>query len=398
MKKLLLALACLLGSVSSAAAQTPPPGGDERPTLTILGLELRPRLLFNNIGVDNNVKNEAVNPKKDFTFGAQPDLEITARPGPFKVVWVTGTEFLWYRKYKEERMVNRSSNVTAELSNSIFRPWVQYGVSNTKARPTAEIDARAQRRPRTIAAGLSLKLATRTSLAFKWTEYRERYDEGQFFRDQDLAETLNSRTTALEGAIGLTLTPLTSISLVGGRDEIRFDRAPIRDADVIRIAPTVTFSPAGPMNGTLSIGYKRVDGVDPSMPDYSGLAMNGTLSVLLGMRYRLETRLTRDVQYSYERALPYYVLTGGRGTLATQLNNWLDVRITGGQDRMNYRGFDGTDEGIDRLTVYGAGLGFRLGDRRRFVIQTEFTERTSGRDALRGYKNHRVFGTLTWGA
>jgi hypothetical protein len=32
------------------------------------------------------------------------------------------------------------------------------------------------------------------------------------------------------------------------------------------------------------------------------------------------------------------------------------------------------------------------------VLQAEFTERDSERDALRGFKNHRVFGTLTWGA
>jgi hypothetical protein len=389
----------LLGAATTAQAQTPPPGGDERPTLTLFGLEMRPRLLFNNIGVDNNVKNEAVNPKKDFTFGAQPDLEITARPGPFKVVFLSSSEFLWYQKYKEERMLNRSSTVTVELNTPILRPFFSFGTQNTKARPSPEIDVRAQRHPRTMSAGAYLKLATRTNLMFKWVEARERFDEDQFFRGQDLAETLNSTSTTYEGSIGIDVTPLTQFSLVGGRDELRFDRAPLRDANVVRVMPTLSFNPQGPINGSLAVGYKVFEGLDPSLPAYKGVAMNGTISVLLGVRYRLETRLTRDVQYSYEETLPYYVLTGGRATLATQLNEFLDVRLTGGQDNMRYSAFDGGDSpGTDRLKVYGGGIGFRIGDRKRFVIQAEFTERDSDRDALRGYKNHRVFGTLTWGA
>jgi len=97
--------------------------------------------------------------------------------------------------------------------------------------------------------------------------------------------------------------------------------------------------------------------------------------------------------------LPYYVLTGGRATLTTQLNELIDLRVGGGQDNMRYSAFGGVaSPGSDRLNVYGGGIGFRVGDRKRLIIQAEFTERDSERDALRGYKNHRVFGTLTWGA
>ena len=395
----MLTVAIVMFVAAEAQAQTPPPGGDERPTLTIFGLEVRPRLTFNNIGVDNNVKNEAVDPKKDFTFGAQPDLEVTARPGPFKIVFLSGTEFLWYQKYKEERMLNRSSTITAEVNTPLLRPFVSYSTQNTKARPSPEIDVRAQRHPRQISAGATLKLATRTSLTFKWVEARERFDDEEFFRGQNLADTLNSTSTTYEGSVGLELTPLTHFSIVGGRDELRFERAPLRDANVVRVLPTLSFNPQGPINGSLAVGYKVFEGVDPSLPAYKGMAANGTISVLLGVRYRLETRLTRDVQYSYEETLPYYVLTGARVTLATQLNDLLDVRMTAGQDNMRYSAFTGGDSpGTDRLKVYGGGIGFRIGDRKRFVIQAEFTERDSDRDALRGYKNHRVFGTLTWGA
>lgn len=397
---LAMTAALLLCAAATAFAQTtPPPGGDERPTLIVGPFELRPRIIVHSIGVDNNVFNEAENPKRDFTFGANPDVEATLRTGPVRIVWLTGSEFLWYQDYESERAVNRSSNVTVDATLKAFRPFVNYTAAVTSSRPSPEIDARAERRPRSLSAGATLKLATRTSVGFKWVNGRERFDEEAAFRGQGLAETLNNESETLEGTVGLELTPLTSFSIVVGRDELRFDHSPFRNSTSARVAPTLTFSPAGVINGSASVGYKTFEGVDSRLPDYKGLAMNGSVAVILAQRFRVETRFTRDVQYSYEEFLPYYVLTGGRATVATQLTNLLDFRLAAGHDRMHYRAYEGGESpGTDRLRVYGGGVGFRVGDQKRLVIQAEFIQRTSTRDHIREFKNHRIFGTLTWGA
>ena len=93
------------------------------------------------------------------------------------------------------------------------------------------------------------------------------------------------------------------------------------------------------------------------------------------------------------------MLTGVRGTLSTQLTNLLDFRVTAGQERMRYEAYgDAGSPGTDRQRVLGGGIGFRIGDRKRLVIQAEFIERDSPRDRLREFTNHRIFGTVTWGA
>lgn len=393
----ILAMAVFMTSV--AAAQTPPPGGDERPTLTLGPVELRPRLILHSIGVDNNVFNEADNPKRDFTFGTQPDIEFTVKPGPLKVVWLVGTDYIWYKDYASERTLSRSSNLNVDLTLRAFRPFFNFSIADTSSRPSPEIDARARRYPRTFAAGATVKVATRTTLGFKWADGRERYEEDEQFRGQDLAATLNNDSKTLEGSVAFELSPLTTFSVIAGRDELTFEPAPLRNSTSMRVYPTLTFNPAGVINGTASIGYKTFDGDDPAMPDYTGLAMNGSVSVVFGQRYRVESRFTRDVQYSYEEALPYYVLTGVRGTLSTQLTNLLDFRVTAGQERMRYEAYaDAGSPGTDRQRVLGGGIGFRIGDRKRLVIQAEFTERDSPRDRLREFTNHRIFGTVTWGA
>jgi hypothetical protein len=390
----------LLASAHAAYAQTPPlpASNEERPTFVIGGFELRPRLLV-LMGVDNNVFNEPENAKRDFAIGVHPDLEVTVKPGPVKVVSLLVSDFLWYKDHESERIANRSASVNVDANLRAFRPFASFSIADTSARPSPEIDARAHRNPQTFSAGATVKIGTRTSAGAKWTHGRERYDDNEAFRGEDLATTLNNESTTIEGIFGVELTPLTSLSLVVGRDDLNFDHTAVRNATATRVLPTLTFSPAGLINGTAAVGYKHFEGDDSSMPDYKGLVMNGSVSVLLGQRYRVETQFARDIQYSYEAALPYYVLTGGRGTLATQLTSIFDVRGTVGYDRMRYQAYNGGDSpGSDRQRVYGGGIGFRIGDRKRLLLQVEFIERNSDRDRQREYTNQRIFGTFTWGA
>jgi hypothetical protein len=395
------AIACLvlLGVPAVAAAQPPPEApADQRPTYTVGPVAVRPRLLFNNIGVDDNVFNERENPKSDWTFSAQPDVEFSLRPGRARLVWLSGAEFVYYRRYETERSINRSQSLSAEYDLNVLRPFVTYTTAHTSARPNAEIDLRARRHPRAYSVGSMVKLASRFSGTLLLRKTREEYDGGVGFREQELAETLNHRGTIYEGSVAFQATPITSLSVVMSHERLRFDHAPLRDSRSIRIAPTVTFTPFGLLNGTASVGVRKFEGESAALPGYTGVVMNGTLSSVLLDRFRLDTRFTRDVQYSYEESLPFYVLSGGRATLAAQMTDRFDLRVTAGHDRMNYRAFAGeSDPGADTMNLYGGGIGFYLGDRTQLVLQTEFTERSSGRDRAREFRNRRIFATMTWG-
>jgi hypothetical protein len=387
------------GVPALAAAQPPPeaPPG-ERPTYTLGPVTVRPRLLLNNMGVDDNVFNETDDPKSDWTFGAQPDVEFSLRPGRARLVWLSGAEFVYYRRYDSERSINRSQTLSAEYDLNVLRPFATYSTSHTSARPNAEIDVRARRHPYAYSFGSTVKMASRLTGTALVRKTREEYDEGTAFREQELAETLNHRGTIYEGSVAFQATPITSLSVVVAHETLTFDEAPLRDSRSIRVAPTVTFSPFGLLNGTASVGMKRFEGDSAAMPGYTGLVMNGTLSTLVLDRFRIDTRFTRDVHYSYEEALPFYVLTGARATLAAQLTDRFDVRVSGGHDRMHYRPFAGEpDPGADTMNLYGGGVGFYIGERTRLVLQTEFTDRASARDRAREFSNRRIFATMTWG-
>jgi hypothetical protein len=393
-------LVCSIAAVGALApglvdAQTE----QDRPTVRVGPFQFSPRLSFTNVGIDYNVFNERINPKRDFTFVAAPDLEVALHPGRLRLTYTSGAEFVYFREFTSERSVNRRLGATADLDLTLLKPFATVSFAHTSARPNAEIDVRARHHPRLYTAGTKLKLATRSEMVFSVREARDAYDEGLEFRGVELARTLDQKTRGYDTAFNVALTPFTTVGLVVSSEQERFQHSPLRNSDTLRIAPKVTFSPLGLITGSASVGYRRFRGVDPTLPDFSGLVSSGSLGILFVGRYKLDTAFNRDVQYSYEAIVPYYLVTGVRGTLSMQTIGLLELRALGGRETMDYRASESAaTAGADRMISYGAGAGYRVGQRARVVVDVEFVHRTSTRDLSREYRNHRIVASLTWGA
>lgn len=383
-----------------AAAQSP---DADRQAVRVGPFEIKPRLAITNAGIDYNVFNERVNPKRDFTFVAAPDVEVAVHPGRLRLAYTSGSEMVYFREYASERSINRSVGARADLDLTILKPFATFTSAHTSARANAEIDIRARHHPRLFTAGTRLKLATRTEMVFTAREARDIFDDGESFRGVELSRTLDQTTRGYDTAFNVLLTPFTTAGVVVSRDQQRFARSPIRDADSWRIAPTLTFSPLGLVTGTASVGYRRFNGLDPRLPDYTGVVAAGSVGILFVGRYKLDTTFTRDVRYSYEDELPYYLVNGVRGTFAAQVIGLVELRLLGGRESMSYRAAGGPHlatlvPGRDALRSYGAGAGYPVGERARVVVDVEFINRTSTRDLSREYFNHRILASLIWGA
>src|SRR5262249_55546657 len=157
------------------------------------------------------------------------------------------------------------------------------------------------------------------------------------------------------------------------QEQMRFENDPVRDSNTLRIAPTFSFSPAAMLNGTASVGYRRLKGLQSGLEDYSGVVAIGTLGTAIADRFKIETVFTHDVKSSYEQELPYYVLPGGRVSLTTILAGGFDVRLKAGREVMDYHGLAGTpDPGSDTLVIYGPGIGYQITPRALLVVEAEF--------------------------
>ena len=394
--RLAAAVAIVVLSAASARAQSSP--GTDAGVVKFGPLSIKPTFMIRNIGRDNNVFNEAENPKKDFTMTLSPAAEIVFQPRRLKVSYTQTTDYVYFHTYKDERGANQSSSLRADLDLGVLQPYIGTGGVSTKARLNHEIDERARHEDRSYIAGVTFRLSTSTTLRVGVRRLTTRFDEDEEFRGQRLADSLNSRLESVEGAVGVALTPLTSLGVQVAKERQVFDLASERDSDTIRVMPTLTFSPLGLINGTVAVGYRKFTARDPATPEFSGLvALVGT-GVTLFDNHRVDVSVTRDLSYSYDRETPYFVGTSATVTWTYAVAGPFDIKLSAMRDRMHYRGSGVTtaaDE--DNYDEYGAGLGIRVRRRLRIGVQGDFVRRESDKGSDRNYDNHRIYGTLTWG-
>lgn len=391
-------LACLLSAVAGvravAAGQAPdtaPPG-----TVTLGPIRITPSLVLKDMGIDDNVFNEAENPKHDFTFTVVPRADVAFRMRRLRLGFSTTTDYVYYRTYRSERGTNTSSQIRMDVDLGILKPYATVQGLNSRARVNPEIDARARHRDLIYGGGVALKVASRTSLLVNASRSTISYDPDAEFRGVDLRQSLDGRRQSVDAGIAIELTPITTFSTVVAREHQRFSLSPDRDSTSWRVTPSFTFSPSGLLTGGASVGYRRFHTISPALPDYSGLVSTVNVGATIYGRNLVRGLFTRDVQYSYELATAYYVGTGGTLTWTFAVVGPIDVRGTAGRYRMDYRTV-GESAGQDHTTTYGGGVGYRLSRHARLGVNAEWSRRESNRSAERGYRNHRIFAGLTWG-
>jgi putative beta-barrel porin BBP2 len=370
-------------------------------TVRIGPLGINPTLTVHDIGRDENVFNDPVNPQSDFTMTVSPKATVLFRPRIVHLTYTTATDYVYFKKFKDQRSTNQLSGVRADFDLARFQPYVGIQGTTSRERYNQEVDARAKHRETTENAGIGLRVATRTTVSVGVRRTDLSFDPGTTFRGADLSRSFDSRLNAVDTSFGVDLTPFTNLRLVVSEEEQRFTFARERDSRSYRITPTVTFSPDALLKGSLAIGYRRFTPKSSELPGYSGLVATVNLGTVILGRHRLDGVFTRDLRYSYDEATPYYLTTGGTVTMTSEIFGPVDVRLSGSRQLLDYRSLGqaaGTGPGNDTVTGYGFGVGYRLRDRVRLGGNADWSQRDSELSANRAFRNRRIYASVTWGA
>jgi hypothetical protein len=361
-------------------------------------LGLSPTLTITNFGTDSNVFNDSVNPQSDFTMTVTPRVQAKLRTGRTVLSGTLATGLNYFRTFSDERSVDYSTDVRADVDLGRFQPYASASRLDTHDRLNAELDIRAPRIQTDLSGGARLRLTARTGVVAGFRHSTLKFDEASIFDGVALSQTLDSGIDIVEGGLEFYLTPLTTLSVVASGQQDRFERSPERDADTLRIMPSVRFEAPAIIEGTFGIGYRRFDGLDPALPDYAGLVFKGTLAHTFAERTRVELHLSRDVQYSFEELEPYYLMTGFRVTLSQVVRESIDVRGAVGRERLDYRAEESPTEDPrrDRADVFSAGAGYRFQSNIRIGVDVEYARRASDR-ADRAYDRTRLLGSFSYG-
>ena len=395
-------LSCVIAVVSASAtparAQTQAPEAIETMPIHFGALGLRPSISITNVGNDSNVFNEAEHPQEDFTATVVPRLVARVRGGRMTLSYGSAADMVYFKKFTSERSVNANTDIRLDADLGRVQPYASIGWMATKERLNAEIDVRTPRSQRALAGGLRVLMASRTALLVSGRRFTLDFDEGALFKGVDLSRTLNSQADSVDASLQLLLTPLTTFSMTTSLQRDRFEAAPERDSDTLRLLPALQFDPSTLIRGSVAVGYRRFRPLTPALPDYSGLLVQAGLGYTMLARTKFDLDLARDVQYSFEDDEPYYLSTGGRLTVTHQLVGPLDLQAFGGGQTMAYRqSGTPTDVRRDQVRSYGGGAGYRLRNNMRLGVTWETNRRQSALDD-RDYVRRRIYASLIYGS
>jgi hypothetical protein len=393
------AVACLLQVVALASfAHAQDPIDDpEQGRFRFGPIRFTPSLQVTSLGIDTNVFNEVDNPKQDTTVALGPTVDLWLKLGRARLSGKTGMDYNYFQKYDSQRFWGTRNELRLSLPLNRITPFVEGGYTNTRQRPGFEIDARARRTQALGRAGVDLRVGARTTVTVGASRQQYRFAADEEFLGADLSRALDNDSNAIELKLARRLTPLTTFTIAAEQRRDRFRFSPSRDADASKIVSGFEFKPFALIDGRIEVGYRRFHTLDALVPEYDGIIASGDLGYAVRAT-RLTFRIERDIQYSFERFEPFYLLNDIELGVTQRLTGKWDVVARVARQTLNYHVVaQAADRSrTDRGWRYGGGLGYRLGEYIRLGVDVDRYERTSDITA-RGYESWRVGGSVSYG-
>jgi hypothetical protein len=393
------ALLAVLVSRDAAAQQVVADEGSGDARLQFGWLALDPRLSVRDVGVDTNVFNAANATRTDLTATVGPEVASWVRAGRLYLNGMTTVGWTYFQKSTEQRSVDFSQVGRADLALVRFTPHAGGAYERTRRRPNDEIDARVRQLRTRANGGLAVHPGPRLMLDLSYELRAFDFGDGEF-GDVVLAHELNRREGEATLAASWAMTPLTTFVVKGAHRVDEFDAATERDSRSVSVMSGLEFKPLALVSGSAFLGFRSFSPIRADLPGFNGLAAAVDLHYIARDRLRLNAAVNRDVDYSFEPELPYYVSTSLRTDAMQAIGGAWDVVGRFAVTRMAYQGFDRTGvaapDRTDRAWLVGTGVGRRLGTDVRVGVDVNYMTRASNA-AFRDYSGVRAGGTVTYG-
>ncbi|HVH54923.1 MAG TPA: outer membrane beta-barrel protein [Vicinamibacterales bacterium] len=394
-----LALVCAFSAIGVPAAAQDPEDPFETARFRFGPIRFTPAIEITSVGHDSNVFNESENPKSDTTAAFGPAVQLWMRPGRTRLAARLGGQYLYFKEFADERAWNTRNEAKWEVPLSRVTPFIEGSYVNTQERQGYEIDARARRHDDTAAGGAALHISGKSQFVLSFKRSNIKYDEDEAFRGRELAEALNRREDLTRVEFRYALTPLTTF-VVGtdvGRD--RFELTSIRDTDSIKVMPGLDIKPLALISGKVFVGYRQFNPLSAALPDYRGLVAAVEAAYVRGST-RYDVKVDHDVAYSYEALRPYYALLDTGLTVTQRVTDTWELVGRGSRQTLEYKQLEplaDTAGATDRGYIFGAGLGYRVGEVLRLGADANYYTRRTEVDGRRDYEGLRIFGSIKYG-
>ena len=379
---------------SRASAQSPADGSG----LLIGPLTVRPMITLRDAGWDSNIFNEPGSDTEDHTATLSGHADARLRVGVVQIDGIGGADYLYFERNAGERSFNRVVSTRLQPQFVRVRPFVGAGYRRTRDRANSEIDVRAPRTEREQRAGVEAQLSGRLTVEASVRRVIVRFDEGERFRDINLATRLNRHSDTAEVSFRYELSPLTTFTVASSLVRESFLASPDRDTDTLHTLAGLTFAPDAIVRGRALVGFRDLRPRGPLAIPSRGPTTGIELSYTLLDRTVLSGRLLREATVSAEEH-PYYISTLGGFEISHNVTGPVDVVARGSRERLDYDAVPAfaLPAHLDRIGTLGGGVAVRLGARAKVTVNYEEIRRRSDLADVRDYERRRVYTTVSYG-
>jgi len=390
---------CFLGLAARPAAAQVPPDQLAKPwttaQITFGPIYLAPTFELKDVGIDNNVLNDEVNPKSDLTGTLAMRTLAGIHLGGDRLVFQVqqNNAYIWYRRYRSERSIDGTLNFVLELRTAMFRPWVRWDKTKSSQRQGYEIDERAERKTPTFDFGLDFTAPFRIGASATMRRARLRFADTEEYDGTNLSEALDSNSDAYTGFLRYAFSEYTDFIVGVDYSRDRFTKSPLRDNDSENYYAGVSIKTGTVFTGSATVGFRNQSHLVSTVPNYRGLTANVGMGILPNEFFRFEVNATRDMQYTYQELYPFMIEEGASASMTNRFAEHFDAVYSARWRRLSYNEtINGlTSPHSDRTVVLGLGAGYYVGggSGTRLGLLFEHTQRVSP-IAGRSFTNNRI--------
>jgi hypothetical protein len=391
-------VAALLFARQSRAQGVNPILPETRPIL-VGSVTFYPTIALREAGFDSNVFNDTTGPRGDFTSAVTPRLFVVAQIANTRVIGRGLGSLTYYRTYKDQQSLSGLFDARYEVVSPGFRPFASIGFADRRERRGFEIDARVRQQQTLASIGLDVDLTAITAVTAWATRTRTAWDRNERYLGVGLADQLDYSSNGLAGGARFHVTPLTTIVVAAEVKQDRFDRSPLRDADSLRIGPSIDFDSSAAITGHVRADYRSFTPLSPDVVSYKGVTAFADLRYVFRDRIEVKIDANRDVDYSYDPIQPYFLETGGRLTITQRVVGPFGLIAIGERREIQHQVVGGTAFNGRREITRGAGAGFVIQKSKqlRFELVYERISRMSSEPGWRNYQRQRLFTSAIYG-
>jgi hypothetical protein len=126
---------------------------------------------------------------------------------------------------------------------------------------------------------------------------------------------------------------------------------------------------------------------------FRGITSAGTISFQLMGTATVETTVLRQVQYSFEELLGYYVETGADVVYTHRIGGPYDFQVEASRRQLDYTRVTAALRPV--VYSYQAGLGYNFRDSSRIGVNYEYSQRVDDQRPDRRFDRRRLFASYS---